>query len=57
MWTPLGKEEKDSEGRRCICWRQDSVKDINGIIVLRTEPKRQYTGTYFHYRCNVQMIL
>lgn len=40
MWTPLGKEEEDSEGRRCICWRQDSVKDINGIIVLRTEPKK-----------------
>lgn len=40
LWTPLGKEGKDSEGQRCISWRQDSVKDINGRIVLRTESKK-----------------
>lgn len=40
LWTPLGKKGKDSEGRRCFGWRQDSVKDINGRIVLRTASKK-----------------
>lgn len=56
LWTPLGKEGKDSEGQQCISWRQDSVKDINGRIVLRTESKKDNRHTSI-IRCNAQMTL